>query len=47
MELYGGPTAEYGLRVAVECLVLEELMYGLAWPGVARVRHRPQIQSCD
>jgi hypothetical protein len=26
---------------------LEELMHGLAWPAVARARHRPQKQSCD
>ena len=26
---------------------LEELMYGLAWPAVARASHRPQERSCD
>jgi hypothetical protein len=41
MELYGGPPPNmvYAWQSNV---YLEELMYGLAWPAVARVRHRPQ-----
>jgi hypothetical protein len=46
MELYGGPPPNM-VYTWQSNVYLEELMYGLAWPAVARVRHRPQIQSCD
>lgn len=46
MELYRDPT-EYGIRVAVECLPRGINARPIAWPAVARARHRPHVMNYD
>jgi hypothetical protein len=44
MELYRDPT-EYGMRVVVECLPRGINARPIAWPAMARARHRPHVMN--